>query len=136
MSTIKKNFTDIVEFLEQNKDKKVDTVLQDVIEMCTSKKKASTVKYDEDNNVVEIFCYYHKEWESIELYGKKSSSHTSYNTMCKEGVNNWTRQQTKAKKALAELPDRLIAGDIKIEDLESEKQKIEKEKNKIIPRSK
>lgn len=132
--SIKKNFQEIVELLEKNKDKKVDTVLPQILELCTSKKKASTVRYDDNGNVTEIFCYYHKEWEPVSLYGKKSSSHTGYNTMCKEGVNNWTRQYSAYKKAQVALLDRVQKGELSVDKLEAERKRLEKERDKVVPR--
>lgn len=131
---IKKNFVEIIEFLKANEHKKVGSILDEVIAMTASKKRDSTVKYDEDGNPTEIFCWYHKEWEPVDWYGKKASSHSGYNTMCKEGVNQWTSQQAQAKKAkeqvLKDVQDEKIAP----ADIQEHLERIEAERQKIYPR--
>ena len=99
--TIKKQFVEIVTFLETNKNKKVGTILEQVLSMVESKKRDNTVLKDENGNVIAIFCYYHKQWELIKdvPYGKKASSASGYNTMCKVGVSKWTKAQSIAFKA-------------------------------------
>lgn len=131
---IKKPFVEIVDLLNANKDAKVSSILEQVIAIAESKKKDSTVKYDDNGNPTEIFCWYHKEWESIELFGSKSSSHSGYNTMCKQGVNSWTKQQRDFKKSKGDLTDKLLSGEIKTEELEDILFSLEENKNTIYPR--
>lgn len=132
--TIKKNFVEIVKLLQDNKDKKVSSILDEVLELVTSKKRETTVRYDEDGAVKEIFCWYHKEWEPVEWYGAKKSSHSGYNTMCKVGVNQWTAQQALAKKAKAKVLEDVAKGEIQPEDIQEELEKIEAERQKVYPR--
>ncbi len=134
MSQVKKNFKLLVDLLSANQDKKVKDILPKVLELVTSKKSEKTFEKDEKGNVTRIFCYYHKEWEDVSLYGKKVSSHTGYNTMCKQGVNQWTKQQSDAKKAKAALLEALEKGTIKVTDISSKMAEIEAERNKILPR--
>lgn len=131
---IKKPFQEIVDLLEANKDKKVSSILDDIIEIAMSKKQDSTVRRDEQGNVTEIFCWYHKEWEPVEWYGKKASSHSGFNTFCKEGVNSWTKQQRDFKKLKGELLEKLMSGEILQEDLEDHIKQLESDRDKIIPR--
>ena len=110
---IKKDFQELVAFLEANQNKKVQTILEQVLAMC-SQQNTVTFKKDEEGNVIEIFCYYHKRWESLaeHEYGKKASNKaTGLNTMCKEGTRLWTKQQTTAKKAREQLLMRVAAGE-------------------------
>lgn len=133
MSTVKKDFVELVELLEANRDKKVSTILGEVLEIATSKKKSKTFQVDEDGNITMIFCYYHKEWEPVELYGKKSSSTTGYNTMCKQGVNQWTRQQAEAKKEKDKLLESFANGDILQDDIKEALEEIEQNRKRIVP---
>jgi len=120
MST-KKVFIELVEYLESHKDSKIGDILtseafKDII---TAKKNTTTVLKDENDNVIAIFCYYHKQWELLKdvEYGTKVSSATGFNTMCKIGVNKWTKQHNDAKKAKAELLDQVASGEIKPQDV-------------------
>lgn len=131
---IKKNFVELVELLQNNKDKKVSSILDEVLELVTSKKRETTVRYNDDGIPKEIFCWYHKEWEPVDWYGTKKSSHTGYNTMCKVGVNQWTTQQAEAKKAKAKVLEDVAEGEIKPEEIQTELEKIEAQRQEILPR--
>ena len=133
MSTVKKNYQEIVAFLEANKDKKVSSILENVIELAsakTNRAEGSTFIKDTQGNVVAILDYYFKRWiplvgpEAVE-FGKKDKTATGLNTMCKEGVSAWTKQQNEAKKALATLLNKVAAGEIKPADIAKEQEKIE-----------
>lgn len=117
--TIKKQFVELVAFLETNKNKKVDTILEQVLSMVESKKRDNTVLKDENGNVIAIFCYYHKQWELIKdvPYGKKTSSASGYNTMCKVGVSKWTKQQSTAKKSKEDILTKVQNGDIEASEI-------------------
>jgi hypothetical protein len=103
--TIKKQFVELVELLESNKDKKVSSLLDQVIAMAESKKKDSVVIKNADGTIKAIYCYYHKQWELLEEveYGSKKSSASGFNTMCKLGVSAWTAKQVKAKADKEEI---------------------------------
>lgn len=134
MSNIKKSYKEVIEFLHTKKDSKVSDILIDVIKMCESKKKDSTVRRDKDNNIIEVFCYYHKTWEDIKKckYGSKASSHSGLNTMCKVGVNRWTKQQSDFKKAKNLLLDKVSTGKILPQDIQKSITVLENLKNKIV----
>lgn len=128
---IKKDFQALVDFLETNQNKKVATILEQLREMC-SQQNTVTFKKDADGNVTEVFCYYHKRWELVSEheYGKKASNKaTGLNTMCKVGYNQWTKQQTAAKKAKEQLLARVAAGEeldinVELELIEAQRQLI------------
>ena len=132
--TIKKNFQEIYDVLNNNGDKKVKDLLPELISMMESKQRDSNHRTNE-NGKLEIFCYYHKQWEVVgEVeYGTKTNSVTGYNTMCKIGVNNWTKQQRDHKKAKADLLNKIADGELDIADLNDELERLEEEKSKIIP---
>lgn len=133
MSNVKKAYTEIVALLEANKDKKVSSVLDQVIELAsakTNRAEGSTYVKDTQGNVVAILDYYFKRWlplvgdKAVE-FGKKDKTATGFNTMCKEGVSAWTKQQNEAKKALATLLNRVAAGEVKPADIAKEQEAIE-----------
>ncbi len=132
MST-KKAFVTLVALLEQNKDKKVSSILEQVRELTQAKKNVSTVRKNAAGKITHIFCYYHKQWEDIKIaeYGSKASSATGLNTMCKVGVNKWTKQQSVAKNAKTDLLDEVATGKVKPEDIKKRLDEIEVNRNKI-----
>ena len=136
MST-KKQFIELVEFLESNKDKKVLTIMSTIKLMTESKKVNQTIVYDKANKAYAIFCYYHKVWELVSEveYGAKASSKSGLNTMCKIGTNHWTKQQSTAKKSKDQLLSDVTAGKVepklmkdKLAEIETTRVTINKEK--------
>ena len=129
MST-KKAYVELVSFLESNKAKKVSTILEEVYRMTQAKQSQTNSHYNEDGELIAIFCYYHKRWEllSEHTYGAKKGTKTGLNSMCKVGVNQWTKQQAQAKKANGELLLKVSRGEIAIEDIPSVQAEIEAER--------
>lgn len=137
MSDIKKAYMEMYKILEANKDEKISTVLPELVELMTSKVQISCHRADEDGNVTEIFCYYHKEWELVSEceYGKKTASKTGLNTMCKEGINHWTKQQKIKKEIPSLIMEMLQAGELEIGDMQAKQLEMEAECMVIVPRS-
>ena len=131
---IKKDYVELVNFLETNKNKKVETILEMVREMC-SQKVETTFKKDENGNVTHVYCYYHKVWEDVSQveYGKKASNKaTGLNTMCKVGLNQWSKQQRVAQKEKNELLEKMAKGEVTQEEFTQELDAIELRRNTII----
>ena len=122
---IKKAYVDVVAFLEENKDSKVKTILPAIIELCSAKvgggRNAENVLRNEAGEVVAVFCYYHKMYEPVAdvEYGKKATSSTGLNNMCKEGTSNWTKQQRAYKKAGEEMLTSIQNGEMEVGDMEA-----------------
>lgn len=133
--TIKKQYKDIVTFLQENKDKKITkALLEQVYTMCESKTKGRTFAKDGDQ-VVAIYCYYHKQWEMLDQceYGSKASSSTGYNTMCKKGVRGWTRTQKLLKDLDSKILSKIMAEELEASDAKSYKEdKIEKIQKQVV----
>lgn len=104
-SNVKKAFQEVVALLEANKNKKVSTIMDQILELVTAKSGGKTFYKDDQGNVIAIYCYYHKQWELVSEveFGKKKSTATGLNTMCKQGVSNWSKQQREMSKAKDEL---------------------------------
>jgi hypothetical protein len=132
---IKKQFTEVYEFLTQNQDKKVKEVLPMLVQFMSSKNQERSWLADDDGNIIAIHCYYHKRWELVNYveYGRKASTATGLNTMCKEGTRQWTKKQSEAKKAKEILLAKVATGQINTEQLTAELQKIEEKRAEIIP---
>ena len=141
MATVKKAYQDIVSFLEANKDAKVSKVLEQVIEMASAKanrSEGSTFIKDASGNAVAILDYYFKRWmplvgDKAVDFGSKQKTATGFNTMCKEGVSAWTKQQREAKNANAELLKRVAAGEVQPSAIPAEQAKIEEARKAILP---
>lgn len=135
MTTIKKDYVALVQFLEDNKTKKVSTILEELKSMCSKKSNDKTYKTNGKGEVTHVFCYYHKVWEDVSEceYGPKKHTSSGLNTMCKEGVSNWTKQQRIAKKAKEELLTKLSSGEMSIDDLPQAEIVIETDRTKILP---
>ncbi len=140
---IKKAFVPIVEFLEANAGKKVSTIMDEVRQLCSAKtggaSGGNTCIRDADNNVLAIYCYYHKKWEPVVgdnavEYGAKASSSTGLNSMCKEGTSAWTKQQLEAKKANAALLTDVASGKVKPEEIVNLQADIDTKRKEISPR--
>lgn len=134
MTDIKKPYVELIELLQANEGKKVSALLPQILEMCTSKVAQETFRTDADGKVTEIFCWYHKQWESLDEheYGAKANTKTGYNRMCKKGVNTWTKQQSDAKKAKAQLIEDVANGKIEPQELPLKLEEIEETRNQII----
>lgn len=131
--TIKKNYLELITFLEDNKNKKVSSILEEAKELCKTKVRAKTSIQNEAGETIAIFCYYHKQWEAVDVvpYGAKASSTTGYNTMCKQGVSSWTAMQKRVKLVDAELLRMLENEEIQITDMADVKEGLLVEARKI-----
>ena len=136
MSTTKKSFIELVTFLKQNQDKKVSDVLEQIYEMTLSNKMAEVTRKDEKGQLTHIFCYYHKTWEDVKTieYGQKASTETGLNTMCKIGVNQWTKQQAEFKKAKADLLIDVANEKVQPKEIKERLTTLESEKDRVVPR--
>jgi hypothetical protein len=138
MTHIKKDYVELVAFLEANSGKKVSAILDELKGMCSAKTTMkSTVRRDSEGNVTHVYCYYHKKWEDITVaeYGKKSKTASGLNTMCKEGTNCWTKQQRIYKAKMAEIADAMLDGKMSPEEAREAKAEAEAAKDIIVPRS-
>lgn len=135
MSTIKKDFVAIVELLEANKGKKVKDILEHVLEL-TSAKTTRTFFKNEANEVTVVYCYYHKKFEVVAKadYGQKAGTPSGLNSMCKEGINQWTKQQRIAKLARETLLNEVASGKVQASDLHLKLAEIDVEKSVIVAR--
>ena len=133
----KKVFIELVKLLEENKDKKVSTILEQVYELTNAKTSSNvegrTFHKDEEGNTIAIYCYYFKKWMRLDEveFGIKTNTASGYNTMCKIGVSNWTKQQRVAKQAKEQLLERLEKGELEVTNLKDEQAKIEAARGEI-----
>ena len=133
MTANTKSYVALVEFLTANANKKVSSILPEILEMTEAKQQAKTFIADENGNVMAIYCYYHKQWELLvdAEYGLKASSTTGYNTMCKVGVKYWTLQQKNIKAVGETILTMLENEEITIEELSTTKERLIDEAKEI-----
>ena len=136
---IKKPYQELVKFLEDNQTMLVGDVLREVYKMTEAKHSGgseigSTFYKNEHGETVAIFCYYFKKWMMVDQveFGHKASSASGYNTMCKEGVRLWTRQQREAKKAKERLLADLSDGTATVEEIPMREAEIEVARKEIL----
>lgn len=119
--TIKKDNIELHQYLQSLIGKKVtEKLVTDIATRFLATKNnngsgsRTTAYYDADRNLVAVYCYYHKQWELVEYipYGVKSGTKTGLNTMCKEGVSAWTKNNRATVKAKDELLQLFTKGDI------------------------
>lgn len=136
--TIKKQFEELYAILEANQNRKVSTVLPELLKLMEAKKGGSdigkTFLKDAEGNVFAVFCYYHKKWELVEgiEYGKKANTATGLNTMCKEGVSSWGKQQRNHKKAKDALLMQIASQELSSEELPTMLDELEEERKAIV----
>jgi len=129
----KKAYVELVEFLEANKNKKVATILDEVKAMTRQKASQKTFLTNKAGEVIAIYCYYHKQWEMLSdvEYGKKASSSTGFNTMCKIGVSKWTKQNRAVKQVGSIVLSMLESGKIGTDEIAETKAKLVNEAKQI-----
>lgn len=137
-TAIKKAYVNIVAFLQENKDKKVSTVLDQVVEMCQAKSAggvATASHRDANGNVVAVRCNYFGLWfpTSHVDFGQKQGSATGLNSMCKEGANAFSLAQRTFKKGKEALLDKLSAGELAPADIAGELEKLEAARVRPVP---
>lgn len=138
---IKKQYQEIHALLENNKTRKVSTIMPQLLELMERKSAGGadgkTFILNDEGQVTHIFCYYHKKWESVELceYGTKTNSTTGLNTMCKEGVKAWNAQQKEIKSLDQVLLQEVVEGKLEPTKIADEKvARIASIKSTITPR--
>jgi len=128
--SVKKAYANLIEFLKVNEDKKVKTILDEVVTMCSAKSagsSATTVHRDEAGIVTHIRCGYFKQWLPISHveFGAKAGSASGFSPMSKEGTSLWSKQQREAKKSKEDLLQGVASGEVEASDLANRLEQIE-----------
>lgn len=137
MTNIKKAYQDLYTILEANQNKTIKSIMPELLEVMSRQKNSSGQAKNHhtiDGEVVAVFCWYHKKWESAEHYGRKANSSTGLNTFCREGVSVWTRNQRLKKQIESDLLKEIMSGAVKPEELPAIKEERMKELDNITPR--
>lgn len=127
---VKKAYQEVVNFLRENENVKVKTILDRVIEMCTAKSAggvATASHRDENGNVVAIRCNFFERWfpTSHVEFGRKEGSSTGFNSMCKEGANAFSKQQREFRAAKEALLAQVAAGEVAPTEIQAKLEELE-----------
>lgn len=135
---VKKQFAEIYKLLEENKNRKVSSILPELAALMSTKTAGGsdigrTYLKDDEGNTYAVYCYYHKKWEltNVAEYGSKANTATGLNTMCKEGVSSWTKQQRTYKKLKDALVMQLVKQEITNDEFESILEEYEEQRKAI-----
>lgn len=133
MSTIKKGYTELYAILSANTELTVSDLMDQLLPIMQQEVRDEAHRYV--NGRLEIFCYYHKQWEFADQveYGKKAGTKTGLNTMCKVGTNNWTTQYRIYKESASKILEKVASGELSYEDIPKEQAKYAEERAKIVP---
>lgn len=143
--SIKKAYEPIINLLvsavEADAKVKVSAILEQVRELASAKVargEGSSFIKDASGTVVAIHDYYFKRWmplvgdKAVE-FGAKAKTSTGLNTMCKEGVSHWTKQQRAAQLANEAILTKLKAKEITADDIDALQAEIEVTRKAIAP---
>lgn len=144
MSKAKKVFEPILAILTAalaaNPKVRVSEVIDEITEACRARVgegaggKATTFHKDENGVVVGIRDFYFQKWFDPRVVptGAKANTPSGYNSMSKAGLNQWTKQQSEAKKAKDALLVALCAGEVAADAIGAKLQEIEDARNAVI----
>lgn len=137
--TIKKAYEEIVELLEANKSKKVESILDQVIELASAKKGGGgsggrTFVKDAEGNVVAFRCYYLQKWVNPREadIGAKAGTATGLSTMTKYGTSQWTKQQRAYKTGQAALLQEVTNGTVQPHELPAKMAELEAARDEVV----
>ncbi len=133
MTTIKKGYTELHALLVANSESTVSEIMDKLLPIMQQEVREEAHRYVDGR--LEIFCYYHKQWEFADQvpYGKKANTKTGLNTMCKVGTNLWTTQYRIFKESSSKILAKVASGELSYEDIPKEQAKYAEERNKIVP---
>ena len=133
--TIKKVYEPLVALLKENEGKKVSTLMPQILAIVQSKQQSTTYRKDDNGVITHVFCYYHKKWEDVQVaeYSAKKTA-SGLNTMCKEGTNQWSKQQRDFKKGKEDILTCVINETLASSEIEVEMLRLENERHAIIDR--
>lgn len=144
MSKAKKVFEPIIAILTAalaaNPKVRVSEVMDDINEATRARVgegaggKATTFHKNEAGVVVGIRDFYFQKWFDPRVVptGAKANTPSGYNSMSKAGLNQWTKQQSEAKKAKDALLVAVGAGEVASDAIGAKLQEIEDARNAVI----
>ncbi len=138
MATIKKVFQPIMSLLAASMALSVEDIYAKVEELACAKSSGGggvSSFHKVDDEVIALRCGYYKLWffPGDQPFGTKASSASGYNTMCKEGMNNWTKQLATLRKGKEQLLEDAGNGIIAPGDIAAKTAELEEARDTVIP---
>jgi len=124
---VKKVFEGLITLLQENEDKKVKTILPQILELARAKRRSNegeTYIKNADGAVVAILCSYYSKWmptvgdKAVE-FGKRVGTATGLNSMCKDGLNLYAEQKRIAVEATNKLMQDLRSKAVSQDNMDS-----------------
>lgn len=140
MATIKKAYLAIASLLAANPDALCSEIYPQFEALASAKTSGggggvTSFHKDDEGNVLVARCAYHdKYFHTADVkFGKKASSASGLNTMCKDGTSKWTKQLATFKKAKEQLLDDVGSGEIEASDIVSLTEEYQTARDVIVP---
>lgn len=138
MATIKKAFQPIMSLLAANKSLTVEEIYEQAEVLANAKTAGGggvSSFHKVDDEVIALRCGYYKLWffPGDQPFGTKASSASGFNTMCKEGMNNWTKQLSELRKGKEQLLSDAGDGTIEPGDIAAKTAELEEARDTPIP---
>ncbi len=131
MTTIKKDFIELVSFLEENKEKKVKTILPTIINMVEAKRgRTPSPECWVDDTLIGKYCTYHDKWEPISQF--RQDNEGKYPSVCLFGSRARAKAAAAKKASEAALLEKVVSGEVSVEDLPAEKAAIDEQAATVV----
>jgi len=104
--------------------KKVQSQLEDILAPKTSGGSIYPPKLDEDGNITELYCNWHKEYEPVENFKKSPKAKSGYHYECKDAEKEWKKYTSKIneiKKEITTIVNGILDETISVEDAKVQK---------------
>lgn len=134
MSNIKKQFAGLHSFLVANQEKKIKTVLSELVEQFFSTVRAtngSTVLRNEAGEVLAGKCSYFGAWFPVEAFHPKAGTPTGINSLCKLAAARYAKAKRDADKANADLLQKVATGELPYTEIPAELKRIEEMRSSV-----
>jgi len=115
--------------------KKVQSELEVILAPKTSGGSIYPPKVDKDNNIIELYCNWHKEYEPAENFKKSPKAKSGYHYECKDAETEWKKYASKINEIKAEIStivNSVLDETISVEEAKAQKSDKEKEIEKYI----
>ena len=145
LEKVKVIYRELLNFMLDNKERKVKNILEAALGMTSAKKRVRTITTfikDSEGSVVGVKDSYFDRWmplvgEQAVVFGTKTGSSSGLNPMSKDGLSQWSKQQTIARKESLALIERIqldsdAEGFLAVEDIPAEKERIEAARTAVI----
>ncbi len=115
--------------------KKIQAQLEEILAPKTGGGTIYPPKVDENGNIIELYCNWHKEYEPVEGFKKSPKAKSGYHYECKTAEGEWKKYMVKInsiKKEISNVVNNILDGNVTVEDARQIKEDKEAEISKLI----